>query len=191
MEKEKEENPKKTLHLKSYIVNLKSMNSLPVIFTLLIIFQSCSNKGMKTEDPVSQSTTEETNANLVRYFFEEVYNKGNFAVADSLIAEKYTSHNKLNIEVIGPDGIKQAAAAQRSAFSNWKTVLDDVVAQGDKVVVRGHDEGNFTSDYMGIEATGNHFYITWIDIFRIENGKLAEAWLEIDTQDFRKQLTGK
>ena len=130
----------------------------------------------------------ENREQLIRYFFEEVYNKGNMKVADSLVAPGYKSHNKLEIQVLGPEGIKKAALAQRTAFSNWKTVLDEIVSSGDMVVVRGHDEGDFTGTFMGHEPTGNHFYITWIDIFRIENGQLVEAWLEIDTEDFKNQL---
>lgn len=41
---------------------------------------------------------------------------------------------------------------------------------------------------MGIPPSGRRFDITWIDIFRVEGGKLAEAWLEVDTEDFRRQL---
>ena len=44
---------------------------------------------------------------------------------------------------------------------------------------------------MNLETNGNKFRINWIDIFRIENGKLKEAWLEIDSKDFHDQLTGE
>ena len=43
---------------------------------------------------------------------------------------------------------------------------------------------------MGMEPTGRRFAITWIDIFRIEDGKLAEAWLELDVAEFQRQLAG-
>ena len=131
------------------------------------------------------------NKALIRRFFDEVYNKGNLAVADELVAKDYKSHNKLSWEVVGPEGIKRAASSQRAAFPDQVSVLDDVIAEGDKVVVRGHDEGTHTGmAIMGIPPSGRRFSVTWIDIFRIENGKLKEAWLEMDVEDFLRQLRG-
>lgn len=65
------------------------------------------------------------NKALVRRFLDEVYNKGNLEVADALVAPNYTSHNELNIEVLGPRGIKQAAIMQRSAFYKVVAILID------------------------------------------------------------------
>lgn len=131
------------------------------------------------------------NKGLVRRLFDEVYNQGRYDVADELIAEGYVSHNKLSIEVLGPGGIKHAARLQREAFPDLHSALDDVIAEGDRVVVRGRDTGTHSGEpFMGIPPSGRRFEITWIDIFRIEEGRLAEAWLEIDGDDFRRQLTG-
>jgi steroid delta-isomerase-like uncharacterized protein len=130
------------------------------------------------------------NKRLVRRLFDEVYTKGNLDVADELIARRYVSRNKLNIEVTGPAGIKKAAVMQRKAFPDQVTRIEDIIAEGDKVVVRGVDTGTHTgAAFMGLPAKGKAFKVTWIDIFRVENGKLAEAWLEIDTEDFRRQLS--
>lgn len=130
----------------------------------------------------------EQNKELIRRFFEEVYNKGNYAFADSVIASDYKSHNRLGFEVLGPEGIKKAAKAQRDAFPDQRSAILDLVAEGDKVVVRGRDTGTFTHAFMGMEPSGKRIDITWIDIFRIENGRLMEAWLEIDAGEFRRQL---
>ena len=142
-----------------------------------------------TNENVKNPSPDEMNAAMVRFFLDEVYNKGNLNVADSLVAPEYKSHNKLNVVVLGPEGIKNAATAQRKAFSNWKTVCDEVTSENNFVTVRGHDEGDFTGDFGNLKATGNHFYITWMDIFKVENGKLVEGWLETDTEDFLNQLT--
>ena len=133
--------------------------------------------------------TIENNKNLIRRFFDEVYNKGNLAVADELVATGYTSHNELNIDVLGPEGIKKAAIMQRTAFPDLVTTIDDLIAEGNIVVVRGHDQGTHRAEFMGFPPTGKRFTITWIDIFRIENGKLVEAWLEINIESLKKQLS--
>ena len=133
--------------------------------------------------------TREDHKALIRRFFEEVYNRGNLAVADELVAPGYISHNELNIEVSGPEGIKKAASMQRTAFPDLVTTLDDLIAEGDKVVVRGHDQGTHRAEFMGFAPTGKRFTVTWIDIFRIEQGKLVEAWLEMNVESFKKQLS--
>jgi predicted ester cyclase len=86
----------------------------------------------------------EENKALLRRFFEEVYNKGNLAVADELVAEGYVSHNELDIQVLGPEGIKRAATMQRDAFPNLHTTIEDLIAEGNEVVVRGRDTGTHT-----------------------------------------------
>ncbi len=141
---------------------------------------------------LEQAMTAKENKELIKRFFDEVYNKGNLSVADELVAKDYVSHNKLEMEVLGPDGIKKAASMQREAFPDQVTVLDDVIAEGDKVVVRGHDTGTHSGKrFMGIKASGRKFNVTWIDVFRVSNGKLQEAWLEVDVEDFRHQLSGR
>lgn len=133
----------------------------------------------------------EANKALVRRFLDEVYNRGNFAVADEVIAAKYTSHNGLGIDVLGPEGIKATAMAQREAFPDLRSEVVQLVAEGDYVVVRGQDTGTHLGPFMGLQPSGRRFRVTWIDIFRIENGQLQEAWLEIDVGAFRRQLGGE
>jgi steroid delta-isomerase-like uncharacterized protein len=128
------------------------------------------------------------NKALVSRFLDEVYNKGNLDVADELVAADYLSHNELDFEVLGPRGIKDAAIKQRSAFPDLVTTIDDLIAEGDKVVVRGHDEGTHRGEFMGLPPSGARFKITWIDIFRVNEGKLAEAWLETNVESFKRQL---
>ncbi len=133
----------------------------------------------------------EENKRLVARFLDEVYNRGDLDVADELVAPDYTSHNRLGIEVLGPEGIKAAARAQRAAFPDQRTYIDELIAEGDKVVVRGRDVGTHTgAPFAGIEASGRPFEVSWIDIFRVEDGKVREAWLEIDTGHLRSQLLG-
>jgi predicted ester cyclase len=131
----------------------------------------------------------EENKVLLRRFFEEIYNKGNLAVADELVAEGYISHNELDIQVLGPQGIKRAATLQRDAFPKLHTTIEDLIAEWDKVVVRGKDTGTHTgTEFVGIPAKGRRFALTWIDIFGIEDGKLLEAWLETNVESFKRQL---
>jgi predicted ester cyclase len=60
-----------------------------------------------------------------------------------------------------------------------------VLVDGDRVVVRGTDRGTHRGDFMGFPASGREVTTTWIEIFRMENGKAAESWLESDSATLR------
>jgi predicted ester cyclase len=132
----------------------------------------------------------EENKRLIRRFFDEVWNEGRVELAEEFVAEGYVSHNYLNISVLGPEGIRQAVLAQKAAFPDQHTTIEDLIAEGDKVVVRGRDDLTHAGEFMGYPPTGRRITVTWIDIFRIEDGKLVEAWLETDSRLFIEQLKG-
>jgi predicted SnoaL-like aldol condensation-catalyzing enzyme len=119
------------------------------------------------------------NKEIVTNFFEEVFNHHNIDYLDGRIAVNYTNHNA-SIQVQGPDGLKRAVEAQFKAFPDLHTTLEDIIAEGNKVVVRCID--HFTRQ-DGVQVS-----IPWIEIIRLENGKLAEAWAEMDTKLFSDEL---
>src|SRR3990170_7989534 len=119
----------------------------------------------------------EANRALIRRFFAEVWTKGRTELTRKMVADAYVNHQARN---------RGSGAGRHSAsgFPDLETTIEDLIAEADKVVVRATDRGPFTGPFMGMTPTGNRFTVTWIDIFRIEGGKLREAWLEIDTADF-------
>jgi predicted SnoaL-like aldol condensation-catalyzing enzyme len=118
------------------------------------------------------------NKDIVIRFFEEVFNHRNIDYLEGRIASNYTNHNA-SIQVQGPEGLKRAVEAQFTAFPDLHTTLEDIIAEGDKVVVRCTD--HFT------RKDGVQVSIPWIEIIRLENGMLAEAWAEMDTKFFSDQ----
>ena len=132
----------------------------------------------------------EENKSLIRRFFDKVWNQGKVELVEEFIAEGYVSHNYLNIAVVGPEGIRRAVLAQRTAFPDLHTTIEDLIAEDDKVVVRGRDDFTHVGEFMGYPGTGRKVTLTWIDIFRVKDGKLVEAWLETDSRLFMEQLKG-
>jgi predicted ester cyclase len=120
------------------------------------------------------------NKEIVIRFFEEVFNHRNIDYLEGRIAPNYTNHN-FSFQVQGPEGIKRAVEAQFKAFPDLHTTLEDIIAEGDKVVVRCID--HFTLQPAGVQVS-----FPWIEIIRLENGMLAEAWVEMDTKLFSDQL---
>jgi steroid delta-isomerase-like uncharacterized protein len=124
-------------------------------------------------------------------FFDEVWNKGNVGEAEAFLGPEFVSHNTLDVRIVGPREYGEAVNNYRSAFPDLHTTLEDVLVDGDRVVVRGTDRGTHQGDFMGIPASGRKVTSTWIEIFRIENGKAAEGWLESDSAALRDQLVAE
>jgi predicted ester cyclase len=132
----------------------------------------------------------ESNKAIVRRVFEEIYNRGRYEVADELIAPDYVSHHGAGSEIVGAEGVKNSARQQRATFPDLCSIIDDLIAEGDKVVVRGRDRVTHVHEFMGYPPTGRTFEITWMQIVRVEDGKLVESWWEMDMEQFRKHLSG-
>lgn len=78
--------------------------------------------------------------------------------------------------------------AFESGFPGYSLLADEVIAEGDKVVVRFHTKQRHTREYLGIPATGKGFSISGIIICRIEKGLIAESWLQADTWALTQEL---
>ncbi len=126
-----------------------------------------------------------------RRFFEEVWNKGNVGETEAFLAPKFVSHNTLDVRIVGPGEYGRAVTDYRGAFPDLHTTLEDVLVDGDRVVVRGTDRGTHRGDFMGLPASGREVTTTWIEIFRMENGKAAEGWLESDWSKLRSQIVAE
>jgi steroid delta-isomerase-like uncharacterized protein len=91
-------------------------------------------------------------------------------------------------EPLDADGHKGFMSALLAAFSDSKFIVDDVIAEGDKVAVRHRLQGTHQAAFQGIPATGKSVEVNGIVIFRIANGKIAEAWLNADIMGMLQQL---
>ena len=128
----------------------------------------------------------ENNKTIVRRLFEEVM-KGNLAIADELIATDYVQHSVFGIPN-GREGFKQFFMAFAAAVPDAHFVIEDVIAEGDKVVTRLTVTGTQTGTLQGIPPTGKKFSMKGIDIFRVVDGKIVEHWDAVDQLGMLQQL---
>ena len=128
----------------------------------------------------------ENNKTIVRRLFEEVM-KGNLAIADELIAADYAQHSVFGIPD-GREGFKQFFMAFAAAVPDAHFVIEDVIAEGDKVVTRFTVTGTQTGALQGIPPTGKKFAMKGIDIFRVVDGKIVEHWDAVDQLGMLQQL---
>jgi steroid delta-isomerase-like uncharacterized protein len=131
----------------------------------------------------------EQNKAIVRRYGEDFWGKGDLDAADELFADELVDHSPAVPDLApGPAGQRQALAAYREAFPDLRVTNEDVLAEGDKVVLRWTARGTHQGDLMGIPPTGRLVTLKGIDILRIENGKIVERWAEYDNLGLLQQL---
>ena len=129
------------------------------------------------------------NKMIVRRYFEEVVNKGNLTGADELIGTSYVSHYPTGYDFDGgPEDVKQIVTIVRTAFPDVHFTLEDMVAEGNKVVARWTFRGTHDGDFMGVPPAGKRATVMGIAIYRIADDKIAEAWVAWDTGGLMRQL---
>jgi steroid delta-isomerase-like uncharacterized protein len=131
----------------------------------------------------------ESNKNVVRRLFEEVWNKGNLQVTDELFTPNYVHHDSSTPDVgRGPESEKKRATLYRTAFPDIRLTIEDIIAEGETVVARWSCRGTHKGDLSGIAPTGKQFNITGVSIARFASGKMAEGWVNWDALTLMQQL---
>lgn len=133
-------------------------------------------------------STEENKA-LVRRFYDEVWDRGNTDFAFEVFADDYVRHDFRATEALpGPAGQKKIADDFRGAFPDLRVTVDLVVGDGDFVVGRWTVTGTHTGTWGGLEPTGRRITFSAANIFRFEDGKVAEIWNHRDDLGLQEQL---
>jgi steroid delta-isomerase-like uncharacterized protein len=129
----------------------------------------------------------EKNKAIIRRCNEEM-DKGNWAILDELLAADYVYHMPGRPKPMTREETEQFMREVRAAFPDGRVTIEDMIAEGDKVVTRYTSCGTHKGEFMGIPATGKEVAFTSILISRIAKGKIAEDWEELDTLGFMVQL---
>ena len=134
--------------------------------------------------------TFETNNTVVRRLFDEVWNKGNLALLNEIIARDHANTGPGTLPGLptGPEGTKQLVTVYRNAFPDVHFTIDEQIVEGDKVVTRWTAHGTHKGELVGIPATGKSSTVTGIAVDRIVNGKIAESWGIFDQFGMMQQL---
>ena len=127
-----------------------------------------------------------------RRLLEEGFNEGNVALADQLIAPDAVNHDPAEPahmrSLRGPEVLKRTVQMYRTAFPDVKMTVDDVIAAGDKVVLRWHSEGTHLGELEGLAPTGAQGSVSGISIDHWKDGKIVESWAEWDNLGLARQL---
>jgi steroid delta-isomerase-like uncharacterized protein len=130
--------------------------------------------------------TSEQNKNLARRFWDEVINQGKVGALDEIVDADYIQHH-VGLPP-GLAGIKKFAEATITAFPDQHATVDDILADGDRVITRTTIRGTHKGPFRDIAPSGRPISIEVIDIWRVEGGKLKEHWGVFDNLAFMRQL---
>ena len=114
---------------------------------------------------------------LVHHHIEDGFNRDDWTVCQSTLADDYTAYygaeGKANV---GRDAYVRACTFLRQSFPDVNITIEDLVVEGDKVVMRYTERGTLTGrPFLGIEADGQAYAKPGTTVYRVADGRLAES----------------
>ena len=129
----------------------------------------------------------EQNKNIVRRY-QDIYNSNKLDALLEVVSEDLLTPKIMAGIPHGVEGAKAAHQIMLAGFPDYQTVIDDLIADEDKVAARITMSGTHTGSFMGIPPTNKFISFTGIYIARIANGKIVEHWGEEDSASLLTQL---
>jgi serine phosphatase RsbU (regulator of sigma subunit) len=132
--------------------------------------------------------TEEENKASFRRYLEGAWNQSNLEVVDQIF-DRYISHQPDgSVLERGPEDVKRFVGEFRSAFPDLRLIIEEQIAEGDKVVSRGTIRGTHQGEFRGMAPTGEEVDIRGMAVFRFsEEGKVVESWDSYDQLSLLRQ----
>jgi predicted SnoaL-like aldol condensation-catalyzing enzyme len=140
-----------------------------------------------TKETAIMSTDIEDNKTLVRRFFAAI-EAGDLDVFDEIVADGYDDH--LPGQQPGRENLKKYFGGLRAAFHDITLPIMAMVAEGNLVAVLNSVRGTHQGDFGGLKAKGSKVDAAAFQLYRVENGQLAEHWEVADYMTLFKQMQG-
>jgi steroid delta-isomerase-like uncharacterized protein len=124
-------------------------------------------------------TALERNKDVIRRLLAEV-DRGNLDVVEECYTPDYVDRTPTPIRALAPgrDGVRQAFAIFLRAFPDARHTIEDLIAEGDRVVARISARGTHTGPLFGHPPSGRVVTMTGTTIYRLAEGRIAERWAE-------------
>ena len=171
-------------------LRLNTIVTLSMLGTAAFVLVATANGLSALSRPSSEgSVTTEQHKATARRWSEELWGKGNLAVADEIIARNYVRHDPGDpFPAHGPDDVKRIVSALRGMLPDFAIHVDAIIAEGDLVVSRYTATATDSVGYMGMPPTGKSIRTTAMQMFRFENGLIVESWAVRDDLGTLRQL---
>ena len=128
------------------------------------------------------------NKTIIKMFVEEVINQGKLDRGDDLVVADFVELDPLPGQQQGREGLKEVIGQMRAAFPDMHWVLEEMIAEGDKVACRFTWTGTHRGPFLGISATGRTVTVKGVVIDRLVEGRMADSRILMDTLSMMQQL---
>ena len=129
----------------------------------------------------------EENKRLINRIYDEAISSGMYDVINELVAPNFQAHG-LPMSVYGPEEFRNSIKTFRAAFPDLYMLVEEQIADGDRVSNQGYITGTHRAEFLGVPASGEQIKVNVISIWRFEEGKLAEIWLQLDNLSLMQQI---
>ncbi len=140
--------------------------------------------GVAQSQQRTRGISQEQNKALVRRWIEEGFNKRDLKVVDESFVEDFI----VNGLKIGRGGLKQSMSRHFTAFPDLNVVIDEIMAEGNKVGIGYTARGTQRGEFKGVQPTGKPVSWVGVDLLRVEGGKIVEARFVDDSLGLLRQL---
>lgn len=128
---------------------------------------------------------------LVHRYYEALWNRWDIALADDLLTESVTFRGSLGVSVRGRAGFKEYVRTVRRAFPDFHNRIEELIAEGDRVVARLTYTGTHRGELFGIGPSGRRVSYAGVALFRVVDGRIAGGWVLGDVHGLVQQLRGE
>lgn len=159
------------------------MKKLLMIISLVILLcfsLSCQNQ-------VDEGITKEE-ATAITDQILKIWNEGDLALADELYDPGYVRHHPTPSDKASLDDFRNTVISNRTVFPDYKLTFDEIIVNGDRIVVFAAVTGTNTAPLEEVPATGKNIHMSGIYIYLIANGKIAEEWTYFNLLSYYQQL---
>jgi steroid delta-isomerase-like uncharacterized protein len=129
------------------------------------------------------------NKRIVEEFISDLFTKGDLTAVDRYLDPNFINHDPpLPGSAAGGEGMRQASEVFRQAFPDWRSDVQQMIAEGDLVAEHFVAHGTHRGSVMGEPPTGQHVVLRGINIFRMTGDKIIERWGRLDDLGMLQQL---
>jgi predicted ester cyclase len=130
----------------------------------------------------------EQNKRVIRRLYDELFSKWNLAVIDEIFSPEFLGHGMPPGIPRGPEGVRRFYAGIRAGLPDFRITVEDLFGAGDRVVVRWHATATHTGTFRGMPPTGAPVTLDGIAIYRLQNGKAVERWVQVNMLGLVEQI---
>jgi steroid delta-isomerase-like uncharacterized protein len=131
----------------------------------------------------------ERNKQIIQDLAEDVIHRGHLERTADFFAPDYVPHDPSNpARRGGVEGAREFIAMLHTGMSEIRYTVEDLIAEGDRVVYRWTLQGIHTGVLMGVPPSGRTIRITGMDMFRLVSGKIVESWVSTDALGMLQQI---